>query len=439
MLPFPSDLVCFSHLRWEGVFQRPNHLMTRAARDRRVFWVEEPLPGPRAELTSQRADEGIVVVTPWFPDGLDQPGRWATLARLMDRLVENEGLDQPRLWYYAPLMVPWTRHLAASAVVWDAMDDLAGFRGAPSVLHERESELRDLADVVFAGGQVLFEAKRGQHANAHAFPSGVDAPHFARARAALPEPPDQARIPGPRLGYFGVIDERLDLGLLDELARRRPDWSIVLVGPTAKIEPRDLPRRPNVHLLGQKPYGELPNYLAGWDVALMPFARNRATASISPTKTPEYLAGGRPVVSTPIADVVRPYGERGLVRIADGADAFVAACEQALAEDPGPRRSAADAFIADQGWDTIWAARDRLADEAAASRRPPQAAPTAAMASVTATLAPVATAARVATPTSAPYRQDAGPAGSPVTMVAGDRRAGVPAGVAAAGRGGTVE
>jgi UDP-galactopyranose mutase len=430
--PIPSDLVCFSHLRWDGVFQRPNHLMTRAARDRRVFWVEEPLPGPRAELTMRSVEGGIVVVSPWFPDGLDQPARWATLAALMDRLFVEQGVDHPRLWYYAPLMAPWTRHLAASAVVWDVMDDLAGFRGAPPILRERESELRELADVVFAGGHTLFEAKRGAHPNVHAFPSGVDARHFAQARDGLAEPADQLDIPRPRLGYFGVIDERLDLALIDDLARARPDWSIVLIGPTAKIEPEDLPRRANVHLLGQKAYDELPAYLAGWDVALMPFARNQATASISPTKTPEYLAGGRPVVSTPVADVVRPYGERGLVRIANGSEAFAAECEAALAENPAPRRAAADAFLADQGWDTIWAAMDRLADEAAGRR-------TMAWRRSRDALAPIAP--RVLRNGDADRGRSArgGLPISPATIIAGHRRARTPAGVAAAGRGGTTE
>jgi UDP-galactopyranose mutase len=406
--------------------------MARAARDRRVYWVEEPLPGPRAELTMRRVDGGIVVVTPWFPEGLDQAGRWATLAGLMDRLVVSEALDHPWLWYYAPLMAPWTRHLAAGAVVWDAMDDLAGFRGAAPVLPQREAELRELADIVFAGGHTLLASKRGQHPNVHAFPSGVDLRHFARARRAVADPADQAAIPRPRLGYFGVIDERLDLGLVDDLARRRPDWSIVLVGPTAKIEADDLPRRTNVHLLGQKPYDELPSYLAGWDVALMPFARNEATASISPTKTPEYLAGGRPVVSTPIADVVRPWGERGLVRIADGLEAFAAECEAALAEKPDRRLAAADAFLAYQGWDAIWAAMDRLADEAASRR---------AGASRAAPGAPAG-----ALPWSIDHRRQTlrrrpstGVPGRPGTMVSGDRRASTPAGVATAGRGGSAE
>jgi UDP-galactopyranose mutase len=194
----------------------------------------------------------------------------------------------------------------------------------------------------------------------HLFPSSVDVEHFGQARTRLADPPEQADLAHPRLGFFGVLDERLDTDLLAAVADLRPTWQLVLIGPLAKIDPTALPRRANLHYLGQKPYTELPAYLANWDVALLPFARNEATRFISPTKTPEYLAAGCPVVSTRIADVVRPYGQQGLVRIADEPLAFVAAIEAALAEDDARRRARADAFLANMSWERTWSAMDDL-------------------------------------------------------------------------------
>ncbi len=247
------------------------------------------------------------------------------------------------------------------------MDELSAFRAASPNIPALERDLLASADVVFTGGRSLFEAKRALHPDVHAFPSAVDLEHFRRARQPLDDPLDQAGIPRPRLGWFGVIDERFDVRLVDEVARRRPGWSIVLVGPIAKIDPASLPQRPNVYHLGTRPYDLLPDYLAGWDVALMPFARNASTRFISPTKTPEYLAGGRPVVSTSIADVVQPYGEGGLVRIADRPADFIAACEAAMADDD-TWLARADRFLAGMSWDRTWAEMDRLAARAARRR-----------------------------------------------------------------------
>jgi UDP-galactopyranose mutase len=278
-------------------------------------------------------------------------------------------VHEPAVWYYTPLALPWTRSLRASVVVYDCMDELSAFAGASADLPTLERGLLRHADVVFTGGQSLWEAKRHSHAEVHAFPSAVDVAHFARAREIEADPPDQAPIARPRLGWFGVIDERFDVGLLDAVARRRPEWQIVLVGPLAKIDPSSIPSHPNVHCLGPRAYDELPGYLAGWDVAIMPFARNAATRFISPTKTPEYLAGGRPVVSTSITDVVRPYGERGLVAIADDPDGFVAACEAAMAAHPSARQARVDAFLAGLSWDRTWSAMDDLMRAAASRRR----------------------------------------------------------------------
>lgn len=363
-----ADVLCFSHLGWDLVFQRPNHLMSHAALDRRVYYVEEPQPAARPGLAMRVREAGVVVLTPQLPPEQTGPKREATLRSLIDAHVRSERIERPWLWYYTPLALPWTGHLAAETVIYDCMDELSAFRAAPPDLRRLELELLARADVVFTGGHRLYEAKRRSHRNVHAFPSAVDVGHFRSARTGVPEPADQARLAHPRIGYFGVIDERLDLDLVRDVALARPEWSIVLIGPIVKIDRADLPNVPNVHWLGPKRYAELPAYLAGWDVATMPFARNAATAFISPTKTPEYLAGGRPVVSTSIADVVRPYGERGLARIADSPADFVAAIGSALVEDPRSRQATADAFLSGMSWDRTWRAMERLAMKAA--RRP---------------------------------------------------------------------
>ena len=264
--------------------------------------------------------------------------------------------------------------LAPAVTVYDCMDELSMFKGANPQLKELELELFDRADVVFTGGPSLFEAKRKQHPRRPSFPEQHRRTSF-RAGARGPrrggEPllADQAGIPHPRLGFFGVIDERMDLQLVEQVARLRPDWHLVLIGPIVKIDPKTAPQAPNIHYLGQKPYDVLPQYLAGWDVALMPFAHNDSTRFISPTKTPEYLAGGRPVVSTSIRDVVRPYGESGLVRIADSPEETVAAVEAALAATPDERAAwlaQVDEFLKENSWDRTWSDMDGLIQACAA-------------------------------------------------------------------------
>jgi UDP-galactopyranose mutase len=286
----------------------------------------------------------------------------------LDELCATYGVESPVLWYYTPMALKFSDHLARSLCVYDCMDELSAFHGAPPELGELEAELFKRADIVFTGGQSLYEAKLGQHGNVHAMPSSVDAEHFYKARLPSMDPDDQAAIPYPRLGFFGVIDERMDLELIELVARARPDWQIVLLGPVVKIDPARLPQLPNIHYLGQKKYEELPAYVSGWHVALMPFALNESTRFISPTKTLEYMAGGRSVVSTAIRDVERPYGEQSLVRIADH-DTFVAAVEEALAESAGAKRAKMDEFLGNTSWDKTWERMAALMNE---SLRPPQ-------------------------------------------------------------------
>jgi UDP-galactopyranose mutase len=363
------NILCLSHLRWHFVFQRPQHLLSRAARSGDVLYVEEPTFGDgAARMDVSRDTAGVLVATPQLPPHLSAVEQTTVLRTLIDNAA---GTHLPReyvLWFYTPMAVPFARDLDPIAVVYDCMDELSAFAGASPLLNEYETELFRRADVVFTGGRTLFDAKRGRHRSVHLFPSSVDVAHFAQARQRVEEPADQAAIAHPRLGFFGVIDERMDYPLLAEVASMRPEWQIVLIGPTAKVDPAQLPRGANIHYLGAKSYQTLPAYIAGWDVALLPFARNDATRFISPTKTPEYLAAGRPVVSTSIRDVVDPYGQRGLARIADSADDFVAAVAAALADDQVERLRMADAFLMDMSWDATWARMRELIEEAVASR-----------------------------------------------------------------------
>src|SRR4051812_26059152 len=359
------NIVCISHLRWHFVFQRPQHLLSRAAKNGVVLYVEEPVLGEgpaRMEVT--RDTTGVLIAVPHLPANLSLEEHHGWQQRLLADAIERHVPGEFVAWFYTPMALPFTHGLDAAAVVYDCMDELSGFAGAPPSLQRLEAELFKQSHVVFTGGHTLYEAKRASHANVHAFPSSVDVAHFARARRITRDPADQSAIPSPRIGFYGVIDERMDYELLAGVAAARPQWHLVLIGPTAKVDPASLPRADNLHYLGGKTYAELPEYIAGWDVAMLPFARNEATRYISPTKTPEYLAAGRPVVSTSIADVVKPYGQLALANIADDAPSFVAAVEAYLGADDRAWARRVDAFLADLSWDRTWAAMQDLVVEA---------------------------------------------------------------------------
>lgn len=363
------DIVCFSHLRWNFVYQRPQHLMSRAAQRHRVVFVEEPIffcaseSKPIPHLETYR-DGGVHVAIPHLPEGLSEDRVGSLIRRLVKDFLEELGVRDFAMWLYSPMFLPYLRGLEPKAVVYDCMDELANFRFAPPVLREREQQLFRWADAVFTGGRSLYEAKRLHHPNCHCFPSSVEVAHFAQARRPLPEPRDLAPLGRPRVGFYGVIDERMDTELLEAVARRLPGCEFVMVGPFAKVDPAEMPQLANLHFLGMKSYAELPYYLAHWDVAILPFALNDSTRFISPTKTPEYLAAGKPVVSTPIQDVVKPYGEKDLVYIADNATGFAEAIRRALLEDQTKRQRQADAFLAAMSWDYTWAKMEQLIEEA---------------------------------------------------------------------------
>ncbi len=351
------DLVCFSHLRWNFVYQRPQHLMGRCARERRVFFIEEPVAsdGP-AHMEVERDPSGVLVVKPHLPLGLNEEETNAAMKTLVDQFFAEE-INEYILWYYTPMALNFSRHLRPALTVYDCMDELSLFQGAPTKLKDLEQELISRADLIFTGGQTLYDGKRKGHDNVYLFPSSIDASHFGQARKPQADPVDQANIPHPRLGFFGVVDERMDLALLGELAQARPDWQLVILGPVVKVDPQSLPKFSNIHYLGMKTYDELPKYLANWEIALLPFALNDSTRFISPTKIPEYLAGGKPIVSTPIRDVVNPYGTQKLVSIAANAGEFVDAIETILhnkKEETATWLSKVDQLLAQNSWDYTW-------------------------------------------------------------------------------------
>lgn len=358
-LPADTTIVCLSHLRWDFVYQRPQHIMSRLARRHRVFYVEEPVPTDAPpHLESRTVAPGLEVIVPRLPMAECEAGNRLGEARqraLLAQLIDERGAAaRLLLWYYTPMARGITGMLSPQWVVYDCMDELAAFDHPPRGLVTRERELLAEADLVFTGGHSLYESKRRRHPRVHLFPSSVDVAHFRRARTSTHEPVEMRGLAHPRIGFYGVVDERFDTALLGAVAGLRPQWQWVIVGPVVKINPASLPQAPNLHYVGLRSYAELPDYLGSWDVAMMPFALNASTRFISPTKTPEFLAAGRPVVSTPVPDVVRGYGASGLVGIAGNAAAFCEAVAKALDEVAHDRAgfcARADELLHGLSWD----------------------------------------------------------------------------------------
>jgi UDP-galactopyranose mutase len=365
-------LICFSHLRWNFVLQRPQHLLGRAARSQPVIFFEEPImePDARAHLRLETPQAGVTVATPILPSCLTQ--RECDLFQrslLSDLLAQHDISDSQQrerliTWYFTPMPLRFSAHLQPAVCVYDCMDELSQFAGAPHELRDLERQLMARANVMFTGGHSLYESKRNLHRNVHPFPSSIDVAHFGQARRHEgSEPADQVGIGPNRVGFFGVIDERFDAGLVDEVARLRPDWNLVMIGPVVKIDPASLPQRSNIHWLGQKSYHDLPAYLSGWDLGLMPFALNEATRFISPTKTPEFLAAGLPVISTAVPDVVRTYGAARLVEIAMDAADVVALAEMLMARPRTDWLARVDALLETTSWDRTWSSMAALIEQ----------------------------------------------------------------------------
>ncbi len=324
------DLICFTHIKWNFVYQRPQHLLTRFAHYYRVFVIEEPVyNGPESFYEfSHDAENNIWIVT--FHISKETPANQIsnTLKALLDALIISMKIKQYFAWYYTPMALPYSDHLKPEIIVYDCMDELSAFKFAPAGVKELEAKLLLRADLVFTGGYSLYHAKKHLHHNIYPFPSSIDKKHFMMARTPQKDPLDQFAIPYPRIGFYGVLDERFDIDLLETIATLRPDWHFVLVGPVIKIDLAALPKKENIHYLGSKNYNELPAYLAGWDIAMLPFALNESTKYLSPTKTPEYLVGGKPVISTAITDVINPYGINGLVHIINTPGEFIETAEK---------------------------------------------------------------------------------------------------------------
>jgi glycosyltransferase involved in cell wall biosynthesis len=356
------SIVVHSHLRWDFVWQRPQQIFSRLARHHHVLFVEEPVRGQaEPQLRIVEAAPNIVRAIPVVPATQPIDAHCETLLPLLRRAFDTHPLLAGRFgrlvqWFYSPMGAPkMIGRLGESAVVYDCMDELANFRFAPPDIAQRERTLLERADVVFTGGASLYEAKSRFAANVHFFGCGVDVEHFGAAREPRTRiSPALAGLPRPILGYFGVIDERLDYGLIDSLAAAYSHGSVVMAGPLAKVEEAQLPRRPNLHWLGQQAYSALPALVKGFDVCLMPFALNEATRYINPTKTLEYMAAAKPIVSTAVADVVRNFGD--IVRVALSPDEFVEAVIDAL-RNPDPARIEAGLERARSStWDAIVAA-----------------------------------------------------------------------------------
>jgi glycosyltransferase involved in cell wall biosynthesis len=346
------DLICYSHLRWNFVYQRPQHLLSRMAAHFRVFYIEEPIFGTEENtLEHYRDSDQVWIVIPHLRSGLNGAETAAEQGRLLKGFFKYFDVSSYIAWYYTPMALDIDFGITASLVVYDCMDELSAFRNAPEALKAQETSMFNGADIVFTGGASLYDAKKNRHHSIYLFPSSIDREHFKKARTAIEEPPDQQNIPHPRIGFFGVVDERMDTTLLSQAALQKPGWHFIVIGPVVKVEIDSLPKAPNIHWLGKKEYQELPDYIAGWEVAMMPFAINESTRFISPTKTPEYLAAGKPVVSTPVKDV-SSYGNAGLVYIADTPDSFTEAIGKAIdLPDKSSWLKAVDAALAQNSWD----------------------------------------------------------------------------------------
>ncbi|MFN3651796.1 MAG: glycosyltransferase [Armatimonadota bacterium] len=366
-----DPMVVHCHLRWDGVWQRPQQILSRMAARRRILFIEEPFPHlqpgetPRVDVREQ---DGITIVQPWVPHQEEHlPQVSATNQQLIRDLVapiiRDRGFGGGIRWHYAPMAIYLADLSDSHTVVYDCMDELSAFRGAPPALVECERQLMGQADVMFTGGLSMWLNKRQHHGNCHRFDSGVDVSHFQQATQEETEIPEDVRnLPHPVIGYYGVIDERMDYDAIRALSEAFPEGSIVLVGPVTKVDPAELPKADNIHYVGQRTYAQLPGYLKSFDVALVPFADNEATRFLSPTKTLEYFAGLKPVVSSPVKDVVENYAD--IVRIARTPQEYVQAVRAALAEDNSDRARRGLEKAQEKTWDAIVSQMEEHLEEA---------------------------------------------------------------------------
>ncbi len=366
-------IVVFSHLRWNFVWQRPQQFLSRFATSHRILFIEEPIfdlnSGDEGRLELEAVASNIVVAVVHLPEeARNTEFLGETLRKFTREAVNSVNLkhefDAPLLWYYSPMEASWSLdYFENSGIIYDCMDELSQFKGAPPQLIEQEKRLINRADIIFTGGHELWLKKSKQHPNVHFFGCGVEVDHFGKAsleETSIPE--DMSNLAKPVIGWFGVVDERVDYRLLAEMAEKRPDWSFVMVGPVVKVDPADLPQAHNLHWLGGRDYKELPNYCKAFDVCMMAFALNEATEFINPTKALEYLATGKPVISTPVADVVKQYQDT--VYIEKDSDGFITRIEHILSQPDAQWRARGIAKAEQCSWDTTVSKMQALIKEA---------------------------------------------------------------------------
>jgi glycosyltransferase involved in cell wall biosynthesis len=371
-------IIVHSHLGWDWVWQRPQQFLSRLSSNHHILFIEGPVPVAdirRSEKTLREVSDfpNIVVLQMKMPASRLGDIAWVDNERR--RIVQSllagplsESFRSPVQWFYDPMAVTaFAGHLNERAIVYDCMDELSLFRGAPPELVRRERELLALADLVFAGGPRIWEAKRLLNPNCFSFGCGVENDHFGRAcDVELALPAEVAELPRPILGYIGVVDERIDYQLLGKLADSTAG-SVVMVGPSTKVDPDTFPRRANLHWLGGRDYAELPAYAKSFDVCLMPFAMNEATRFINPTKALEYMATGRPIVSTPVQDVVRQFSD--IVALADGHEQFISECERSALWPDRARIERGRALARRNSWESIVHQLERHIEDALSSKR----------------------------------------------------------------------
>ncbi|MDB5851856.1 MAG: glycosyltransferase family 1 protein [Rhodoferax sp.] len=350
----PENIICFSHLRWDFVFQRPQQILTRFSKNFKIVFIEEPIFDTEGDAYYNHLEcgENLQVMIPHLPKNLDTERSTLQLKGLFDLFVRGKVLSNYCFWYYTPMALEFSRKHQPELIVYDCMDELSAFKFAPESLKDLEKELLKKADIVFTGGQSLYQSKKNQHSNIHPIPSSIDRNHFESARKLRSASDEKMKAAHLTLGFYGVIDERFDIELIRGIAGLRANWQIKLIGPIVKIDPQTLPKNDNIHYLGPKSYQELPSHLASWDYALIPFLLNESTRFISPTKTPEYLAAGVPVISTPIRDVIDPYGKNKLVSIGRTAEEFVMKIEERRKSlDKNVWQKKVDDFLMQNSWD----------------------------------------------------------------------------------------
>lgn len=352
-----DTLLCFSPVKWEGVFQRPQHLMSHAAKKWRVFYIEDPIfdtdtKVPDYEVKELKKHTGLFVVSIRLPETSSKVDTKNAMHKLLGKLCAEYKINNFGTWYYSPMGIQYTYELYPRVVVYDCTSPI---RTAQPSLIDIENELISQSDLVFTNGNALFEAKQNWHPQVYNFPSSIDKEHFMQARLQLPEPADQEEILCPRLGLYGAIDECFDAELLRALAHRRPDWQFVLVGPVVGIDEDTLPKAENIHYLGEKSYQEMPSYISGWNAALILVSTDKTKQVQVPTRTPEYLAAFKPIVATPVADIISPYQEMGLVNVAENVFEFETAIEEVLSDDKRKQwKKNIDEFLKTNSWDIMW-------------------------------------------------------------------------------------